>query len=130
MSGDQGPLRSDSFGKCCFDVHSDVFVKLIGDVLAHMLHLGSVSPHDVSSFVAGFFRRPVFERLMQVLVRHEDNDRTERMIVHFHFVAPGDAAADYPDELVLKFQMVMSGSATVHSCNISTPDSRGTALEF
>jgi hypothetical protein len=63
----------------------------------------------VTGLVAGFFGRSVFERLVQVLVRHEDDDRAKGVIVHFHFIAPGDPAADYPDKLVLKFQMVMLG---------------------
>jgi hypothetical protein len=55
----------------------------------------------------GFFGRAVFESLMEILVRHEDDDRSERVTVHFHSVAPRNSAADHSDKLIFKFQMIV-----------------------
>jgi hypothetical protein len=89
------------------DVDSNVLIQLIGDVFAHVSRLGTIVPQYVSSFIVGFFSRAVFQSLMKILVRHKDDDRAKRMIVHSHFVTRGNAAANDEHKFIFKFEMIV-----------------------
>ena len=99
------PLRA--FGQRRLYIDSNILIQLIGDVFAHVARLGTIAPQHMPGFVVGLFGRSVLEGLMKILVRHENDDRAKRMIVHFHFVARRDPAANDAHIFILKFEMIV-----------------------